>query len=119
MKTIKYLISIITLFIGLHTFAQNHDHHTMATSQTDTFKVSGNCGMCKSRIEKAAKIEGVTKAEWNQKTKLIVVTYDPAKTNSDDVQKKIALVGHDTEKFSAEDKTYNSLPGCCKYERKK
>lgn len=34
-------------------------------------------------------------------------------------RKKIAAVGHDTEKFEADDKVYEKLPGCCLYERKK
>lgn len=33
------------------------------------------------------------------------------------IHEKIASVGHDTEKVKATDKAYNSLPGCCKYER--
>ena len=36
-----------------------------------------------------------------------------------DIQKKIAEVGHDTEKYSADDKVYENLPGCCHYKRKK
>jgi hypothetical protein len=26
-------------------------------------------------------------------------------------------VGHDTEKYRADDKAYAKLPGCCKYDR--
>ena len=44
---------MITLF-SANTFAR--DILTKAT-----FKVSGNCDMCKERIEKAAKINGVKK----------------------------------------------------------
>ena len=36
-----------------------------------------------------------------------------------DYEKKIAAVGHDTEKYLADDKVYEKLPGCCHYERKK
>ena len=35
------------------------------------------------------------------------------------IQKKIAAVWVDTEKYSADDEVYNELPGCCLYERKK
>ncbi|HOK99570.1 MAG: heavy-metal-associated domain-containing protein [Bacteroidales bacterium] len=87
--------------------------------KTETIKVWGNCESCKARIEKAAKTEGVTNAVWDIKTKMLTLTYDPSKTSSDRVQKQIAAVGHDTEKYKADDKTYNSLPGCCKYERSK
>ncbi|MBA4411261.1 MAG: ATPase [Odoribacter sp.] len=91
----------------------------MAKAKTESIKVWGECNMCKTRIEKAAKIEGVTKASWDTETKMLSLVYDPSKTNSDDVQKKIAAVGHDTEKFKADDKAYAKLDDCCKYDRKK
>ena len=84
-----------------------------AQEKTDTFKVYGNCGMCKKRIEKAAKTEAVSSAVWNVETKIMTITYDAAKVSTDDIQKKIAAVGHDTEKFKADDKVYEKLPGCC------
>lgn len=87
--------------------------------RTETVKVWGNCESCKQRIEKAAKTDGVTRAVWDIKTKMLSITYDPKKTTSDNVQKQIAAVGHDTEKFKADDKAYTKLPGCCKYERRK
>lgn len=87
-------------------------------TKTETIKVSGKCGMCKTRIEKAAKLEGVSKAEWDQKTNMLTLTYDSSKVKSDDIQKKIAAVGHDTPNFKATDKVYNALPGCCKYRTK-
>ncbi|HAH25795.1 MAG TPA: ATPase [Prolixibacteraceae bacterium] len=91
----------------------------MAESKVETIKVWGNCETCKTRIEKAAKVNGVSKATWDVKTKMLSLVYDPSKTNSDDIQKKITAVGHDTDKFRAEDKVYAKLPGCCQYDRKK
>jgi len=90
-----------------------------AQSKTDTIKVYGECGMCKGRIQKTLKIDGVTSATWDADTKMLVVTYDAASISNDEIQKKIAAVGHDTEKYSADDKVYDKLPGCCHYERKK
>ncbi|MCX7985308.1 MAG: cation transporter [Bacteroidales bacterium] len=87
--------------------------------KTESIKVWGNCESCKQRIEKAAKIEGVSKASWDTKTKTLVISYDPSKTTIDKVQKQIASVGHDTEKYRADDKAYKGLPGCCKYDRRK
>jgi periplasmic mercuric ion binding protein len=80
--------------------------------------VWGNCGMCKNKIEKSLKKEGISKASWNDETKLLVVTYDDTKITNDDIQKTVAAVGYDTEKYTADDKAYNKLPGCCKYDRK-
>jgi len=109
MKTVKFLvIAIAAMLMASNSFAQT-------TTKTETIKVSGNCGQCKDRIEKAAKMDGVSKADWNKETKMLTLAYDPSKVKSDDVQKKIAAVGHDTEKYKADTKTYNGLPGCCKY----
>ena len=82
-----------------------------------SFKVSGNCEMCEARIEKAALgVNGVKTADWNQETKLLKITFN-GDVNKEDIQKSIAAVGHDTEKYKAKDAVYNALPGCCKYER--
>lgn len=116
MKTLKlFLVAIIALTVSATSYAQMSDYSKMSAPKTEIFKVSGNCESCKARIEKAAKVEGVSKAEWNEKTKLLTLVYDPSKVRGIDIQKKIADVGHDTSKFRAELKTYNALPDCCKY----
>lgn len=89
-----------------------------AQAKTEKFEVKGNCGMCETRIEKAAKsVEGVTTADWNQETKILVVSFDESKTSVHKVQMAIAKVGHDTPMHKAKDEVYNALPGCCKYDR--
>jgi mercuric ion binding protein len=116
MKQIRFIVAVLAIILastGL--YAQNQDKSAIAASKTETIKVGGNCDLCKTRIEKAAKIEGVNQAEWNKDTKVLKLVYNPSKVTSDVVQKKIAAVGHDTEKYKADDKIYNSLPGCCKY----
>jgi copper chaperone CopZ len=114
MKTLKLVAIAFIAILFVSTFNAQASSKASA-SKTETIKVSGNCGMCKERIETTAKVAGVTKAEWDKSTKLLTLVYDPAVVKSDDIQKKIAAVGHDTEKFKADTKTYNSLPGCCKY----
>lgn len=92
----------------------------LAGNKTEKFKVYGNCGMCESRIEKAASaVDGVSKADWNKENKMLEVTFDDSKTSVDKVEKAIAKVGHDTPNFTANNDVYDSLPGCCHYERKK
>lgn len=109
MKTTKFFITALFTFVfSVATFAQS-------SLKTDTIKVPGNCSSCETRIEKAAKIPGVTKADWSTKTKLLVVTYDSKKTSNDAIQKKVASVGHDTPKYKADKKVYDALPACCKY----
>lgn len=129
MKTVKIVIvAILALVFGSNSYAQVHDHAKMdmsktgakmdmTSTKTETFQVSGNCDMCKARIEKAAKIDGVSRADWDAKSKVLSVTYDPAKTNMDLIGKKIAAVGHDNGKVKASDKAYAALPGCCKYDK--
>lgn len=85
--------------------------------KTETFKVSGNCGICKSTIEKAAVVSGVSDAKWETETKVLTISYDPSLTTSDSVLRLVADAGYDNVKYSAKDETYDALPGCCKYER--
>ncbi len=81
-------------------------------------KVSGNCEMCKDRIETAAKsVSGVSSANWSSETKMLHVEFDGAKTKSDAIQKAIAKVGHDTEKYKASDAAYKELAECCLYRK--
>jgi copper chaperone CopZ len=114
MKTVKFFIAIM-LLMATGAIALS----SVPTSKTETFKVWGKCGMCKDRIEKTVKAEGATSAAWDSKTDMLTVTFDPAKTSKDALSKKLASVGHDTEKFKADDKVYNALPACCHYERVK
>lgn len=85
---------------------------------TSTFKVWGNCEMCKETIEGSLKIEGVSKSDWSTESKMITVTYDDKKITLDQIQKSIASVGYDSEKYKGDDKAYSELPGCCQYDRK-
>jgi mercuric ion binding protein len=90
MKLIKIIVlAIIVNFVGSNAKAQMHDHSKMdmASAKTEKIKVSGNCGMCKERIESTAKVEGVTKADWDKDTKLLTLVYNPAMVKSDDIQK--------------------------------
>ncbi|HCF63315.1 MAG TPA: hypothetical protein DEU93_03365, partial [Chitinophagaceae bacterium] len=83
--------------------------------QQSTFEVNGACGMCKQRIEKTAKQAGAATARWDLKTHRLTFTFDISQTSSDSIQQAIAVAGHDTEKYRAEDATYEALPDCCLY----
>lgn len=90
-----------------------------STVKTDTFHVSGNCGMCKKIIEKSLHVEGVFKSDWNKKTKMITVVYDITLITLVDIQRKIAKVGYNNDGFKAELSDYENLYSCCKYDRNK
>lgn len=86
-------------------------------AKTETVKIFGNCGMCETTIEKAGSLNKLASVDWDKDTKMAAITYDSAKTNPDEILKRIALAGYDSEKFLAPTDAFNTLPGCCQYER--
>ena len=108
MKTIQFFL--LASFFSVCSFA------TMAQSGKADFDVSGNCGMCKKTIEKAAKDAGATFAEWNQETKRLAVKYG-RQTDLLKIQRKIAEAGYDNAGARASDEAYNQLHACCQYDR--
>lgn len=84
-------------------------------TQESRFRVNGLCGMCKTRIERTAKIEGVKEAQWSKTTKILTVSYQPSLITVDSLQHRLASVGHDTERYKAADSVYSTLPECCHY----
>lgn len=116
MKTVKIVIvAIMAVVLGANSYAQTQESSKMTSVKTETLKVSGNCNMCKATIERAAKIDGVSKVAWDSKTKNLTLTYYPSKVTLDQVGKKIAAAGYDNTKAKADDKTYNALHSCCQY----
>jgi mercuric ion binding protein len=114
MKTIIFSTFFLLALVGLF----NTVNASVAHDETSTFKVYGNCEMCKNRIETALlKNKNIKKATWDVKTKMLTVVYDPHMISLDAIHKIVADAGHDTDKVRASDATYNKLPGCCKYER--
>ena len=106
----KHVILILTILVSSFTlYAQGKD------IKTETFKVEGNCSMCKKRIEKAAFVNGVKRAEWDKESHMLSVIYRPSKTNTEAISKSIAKAGHNTEAVEASVKDYKSLPTCCQY----
>lgn len=84
---------------------------------TANFGVRGNCGMCKTTIEKAANaVPGVAKATWDVDKKKVELSFDSSKTDAMAVQKAIAAAGYDTESMLGSLDSYNNLPACCKYD---
>lgn len=109
----KNIISVIVYTLIIFTTISAQDSKIIDT----TFKVYGNCEQCKTRIEKAVKIDEVKYAKWNKTTKMLKVIFKNSIT-SDSLQKRIAAVGHDTEKYKASSETYSKLPNCCLYRDK-
>ena len=89
----------------------------MKNVKTETVKIYGNCEMCEKTIEGAGNVKKVAEVDWNKDSKMATITYDSTKTNQDEILKRIALAGYDSDKFLAPDDVYSKLAGCCQYER--
>ena len=109
MKKILFFYFLTLPIIGL---AQEKSKKNTKT----IFEVSGNCEMCKARIEKSAlNTKGVKLANWDIPSHLISIIYNSEKVQIETVQKAIARVGHDTPLIKASDSIYSDLPMCCLY----
>lgn len=112
MKSLKlFSVIIICLTISSSLFAQKE--------RSESFKVSGECNMCKKKIEKAAKEAGASFASWSPQTKILKVTYNANSSSTGSIQHAIANVGYDTPNYKATEEAYKSLDECCQYERSK
>lgn len=121
MKTFKTLVIALIAMITFHTAnAQSDKTQRTPGIKTQTIIVSGTCDMDKRRIETAAyTVEGVKSAVWDQYSQVLTLKYSVFKKDAvDNVQKKIALAGNDTEQYKADDAAYQKLPECCHYQRK-
>ncbi|PKH66378.1 hypothetical protein CXF59_10485 [Flavobacterium sp. ALD4] len=107
----KGLMAITLLLSAVVSTAQ------IKNAKTDTVKIFGNCGMCESKIEKAGTQKNIAAVDWDKDTKMATLIYDSKITNKDEILKRIALVGYDSEEFHAEEAAYSALPGCCQYDR--
>jgi periplasmic mercuric ion binding protein len=108
MKRIIVFLSIV--FSSFFVFAQEQKDIAV-----EKVKVEGNCNMCKKRIENAAYIKGVKRAEWDKKTQMLTVTYRASKTSAEAVLGSVAKAGHSSEKVAAAEADYKKLPECCQY----
>jgi periplasmic mercuric ion binding protein len=118
MKNIVSILSFIAILICSNTLSAQTVKATQKSLPvvTETIKVSGNCGMCKKRIEKAVYgVKGIQSAKWDVKDEVLTVTFDPKKTNKTAIAKRIAASGHDADDVKAADKLYTKLPECCQY----
>ena len=112
MKT-KMITLLCCMIFSIAVFARGE-------SKTDSFKVFGNCNMCKANIESVLKKkDGVLSKNWNKDSKILTVTYDPAKISIQQIAQKVADKGYDNEFATAKTDSYNKLDKCCQYDRKK
>ena len=109
MKTYQlFLLSIACTLVSISGFAQE---------KTEKIKVAGECGMCKKKIENAAKAAGASTASWSVENKVLTVSYAGNASSTVRLEKAIAAAGYDTQNEKASEEAYNSLHECCKYDR--
>jgi mercuric ion binding protein len=115
MKTIKMRTVLVTIFTSIVAIACSSV--SSKNQKMANFKVYGNCGMCKKTIEKALKIDAISKIDWDKNTKMMEVKFDSTLISENEIKRRIAGVGYDTEEERATEDVYNSLHECCQYKR--
>lgn len=116
MKTQHIIFSCLLLVFSA--FTASAQKKADPTQKKETFKVWGECGMCKKNIEKAAKDSGATTANWDTDSKQLTITYNTTRTSNQKIQQAIAAAGYDTRDLTADNTAYDKLHECCKYDRK-
>jgi cation transport ATPase len=118
MKKILSSFSLVAVLIFLSIQTSTAQTAAKSSIVTDTLMVNGDCDMCKKKIETACfGLKGVKKANWDDQTLTLIVSYDASKTNADAILKRVALRGYDNEKYKADDKAFFGLEKCCQYDR--
>ena len=104
----------ITLIILIFSY-----NASISETVSHRFTTSGNCYVCKVRIEEAVnKLDGIEAVKWDYNYDVTNVTYDETITDLHTIMKAIAKVGHDTEWYPADSAAYAFLIGsCCEYVR--
>ena len=110
MKTLR-IFPLLVLFAGLSSMAVGQ------SIKTEAIPVSGNCGMCKAKIEKAARSAGAKEASWSAEKKVLTVKYSSGSSNAAKIQNAVAAAGYDTRDIRATNEAYERLHSCCQYER--
>ena len=93
---------------------------TTSELQSDySIGVKGNCGMCKTTIEKAVKeLDFVLEAEWGIQSKILDVKFNnPSNFDINELNTAITESGYETMNTTANQASYDALPMCCKYDR--
>lgn len=112
MKSLEKKVMAILLLLSIVV-----SNAQIKNAKTESVKIYGNCVMCKTTIEKAGSLKNSASVDWNADTKMALLTYDSKTTSQDEILKRIALAGYDSNKFLAPDTAYSKLAGCCQYNR--
>jgi copper chaperone CopZ len=115
-----FAFSLLTLLSLAGTAAQAQQAPAAATTakkgtEMVQFKTSAVCDMCKSRLEKSLAYEkGVQAANLDVPSKVLTVSYNPAKTTPAALRAAVQKTGYDADAVTADARAYDRLPDCCK-----
>ena len=57
----------------------------------------------------AIKLKGVTSASWDMNSKILQLTYNPARLSLEKIQDRIVAAGHDLDNKKAKDSVYRPV----------
>lgn len=117
MKNRQFRIYVFTIIVSIFISVSFISCKSAHAEKTDTFKVYGNCEMCKKTIETALDTEGIYYSNWNKDSKIIKVKFDSTMYSVDQIHVLISNAGYDTETTRATEEAYMRLDECCQYER--
>ena len=115
-----FAFSLLTLLSISGSIAQAQTTPTPAATKAKgaemaQFKTSAVCDMCKARLEKSLAYEkGVQAAHLDVPSKVLTVTYNPAKTTPTALRTAVQKTGYDADDATADARAYERLPDCCK-----
>lgn len=118
MRTIIKLSVMLAGPVAFYSCGESKSAANVIANSNATFKIWGNCETCKETIESSLKVKGIAKADWNVDSKMMNVSFDSTKITLDQIEKTVAAVGYDNDKYKGDDNAYKGLPECCQYERK-
>lgn len=115
MKLIKLIVTLLVLFIGFHSNAQNKNSKKAVIKTTifcDHCKVCKSCGT--NFKENMLKIKGVRMYELNEEKETITVYFNPKRTDINTIRIAISKMGFDADDVEADPEAYEKLDNCCK-----
>jgi copper chaperone CopZ len=118
MKMVKYFsISILALLVIVSGMRTANAQNAASKTATLKMKVEVHCSDCKEKVTTGLKkVDGVKTVDVDVPTKMVTITYDPAKTDKDKLVKAVENIGYRTE-FTPKDAKIKS--GCGMDEGKK
>lgn len=112
--SIKILSCILLAFSAINAHAQSKvaKINVKASIYCDHCK---KCESCGARLENAVyKEKGIKRVDIDEQQKTVNITYNPSKTNPEQLRRAIAKAGFDADDIKADPIAYGKLDDCCK-----